>query len=114
MFIIIIVFVNGYKGIGIRWIIFIFKYNLRDIIVNIRCLFNVESMVFMDLWYMNFKGIIEKIAFKDGGFINIIIGVYEEVDEIIIRITELLIRRWIDDYKNFLEVLKINSNIFYF
>lgn len=99
MFIILIVFVNGFEGIGIGWSIFIFNYNLRDIVVNIRCLFNGESMVVMDFWYRNFKGIIEKIVFKEGGFIYIIIGVYEEIDEIIICVMELLIRRWSEDYK---------------
>ncbi|CAF2131921.1 unnamed protein product [Brassica rapa] len=102
------------KGIGTGWSTFIPNYNTRDIVANIRRLLNAESMVPMDPWYMNFKGTIEKTASKDSGSTNTITGVYEEVDETTIRITELPIRRWTDDYKNFMEALKTNNNTLYF
>ncbi|CDY50934.1 BnaA03g59120D [Brassica napus] len=108
------VLVNSCKGIGTGWSTFIPNYNPRDIVANIRRLLNAESMVPMDPQYINFKGTIEKTASKDGGFTNTITGVYEEVDETTIRITELPIRRWTDDYKNFLEALKTNNNTPYF
>nr|VDC83704.1 unnamed protein product [Brassica rapa] len=108
------VLVNSCKGIGTGWSTFIPNYNTRDIVANIRRLLNAESMVPMDPWYMNFKGTIEKTASKDSGSTNTITGVYEEVDETTIRITELPIRRWTDDYKNFMEALKTNNNTLYF
>ena len=108
------VLVNSCKGIGTGWSTFIPNYNPRDIVANIRRLLNAESMVPMDPRYINFKGTIEKTASKDGGFTNTITGVYEEVDETTIRITERPIRRWTDDYKNFLEALKTNNNTPYF
>lgn len=108
------VLVNGSEGIGTGWSTFIPNYNPRDIVANIRRLLNGESMVAMDPWYRNFKGTIEKTASKEGGSTYTITGVYEEIDETIIRVTELPIRRWSEDYKQFLEALKTNNNTPYF
>ncbi|CAH8366429.1 unnamed protein product [Eruca vesicaria subsp. sativa] len=103
------VLVNGCEGIGTGWSSFIPNYNPRDIVANVRRLLNGESMVPMDPWYRNFKGTIEKTASKDGGSTYTITGVYEEIDETTLRITELPIRKWTDDYKQFLETLKTNN-----
>ncbi|KAG2241613.1 hypothetical protein Bca52824_090186 [Brassica carinata] len=108
------VLVNGCEGIGTGWSSFIPNYNPRDIVANVRRLLNGESMVTMDPWYRNFKGTIEKTASKDGGATYTITGVYEEIDDTTLRITELPIKRWTDDYKNFLEALKTNNNTPYF
>ncbi|XP_054812803.1 DNA topoisomerase 2 [Prosopis cineraria] len=94
------VLVNGSEGIGTGWSSFIPNYNPRDIIANVRRLLNGEEVVPMDPWYKGFKGIIERSA-KEGGYI--VNGMIEEEDEQIFRITELPIRRWTQDYKQFLE-----------
>lgn len=108
------VLVNGCEGIGTGWSSFIPNYNPRDIVANVRRLLNGESMVAMDPWYRNFKGTIEKTASKEAGATYTITGVYEEIDETTLRVTELPIRRWTEDYKQFLEALKTSNNTPYF
>ncbi|KFK39689.1 hypothetical protein AALP_AA3G276300, partial [Arabis alpina] len=103
------VLVNGCEGIGTGWSSFIPNYNPREIVANIRRLLNDESMVPMDPWYRGFKGTIEKTATKEAGSSYTITGVYEEVDDSTIRITELPIRRWTDDYKVFLTAMRTNG-----
>ncbi|XP_010512994.1 PREDICTED: DNA topoisomerase 2 isoform X2 [Camelina sativa] len=103
------VLVNGSEGIGTGWSTFIPNYNPREIVANIRRRLNGESMVPMDPWYRGFKGTIEKTASKEGGCTYTITGLYEEVDDTTISITELPIRRWTDDYKQFLLSLKTDN-----
>ena len=101
-----LVLVNGSEGIGTGWSSYIPNYNPRDIIANVRRLLNGETMMPMDPWYRGFKGAIEKSA-KEGGYtVN---GAIEEINEQIFRITELPIRRWTQDYKQFLESLTDGS-----
>lgn len=75
------VLVNGSEGIGMGWISFIPNYNPRDIIANLKGLLNGEEMVPMHPWYKWFKGIIQ------------------------VSVTELPIRRWTQEYKEFLEAV---------
>ncbi|XP_027343059.1 DNA topoisomerase 2 [Abrus precatorius] len=95
-----LVLVNGSEGIGTGWSSYIPNYNPREIIANVRRLLNGETMVPMDPWYRGFKGTIEKSA-KEGGYI--VNGTVEEINEQTFRITELPIRKWTQDYKQFLE-----------
>ncbi|XP_058073689.1 DNA topoisomerase 2-like isoform X2 [Magnolia sinica] len=97
------VLVNGSEGIGTGWSSYIPNYNPRDIVANLRCLLNDEPMQPMDPWYKGFKGLIEKSTTKEGGMTYTVNGIIEEVDETTLRITELPIRRWTEDYKEFLE-----------
>lgn len=46
---------------------------------------------------------IEHTVTKESGRSYTISGVYEQVDETTIRITELPVRKWTQDYKEFLE-----------
>ncbi|KAG1361975.1 putative DNA topoisomerase 2 [Cocos nucifera] len=64
----------------------------------------------MDPWYRGFKGLIEKSATKEAGVTYIITGLTEEVDNATLRITELLVSRWTQDYKEFLESLMIGND----
>ncbi|WJX39561.1 DNA topoisomerase 2 [Trifolium repens] len=95
-----LVLVNGSEGIGTGWSSYIPNYNPREIIANVRRLLNEEEMVPMDPWYRGFRGTIEKSA-KEGGYI--VNGLVVEIDEQTFRITELPIRKWTQDYKQFLE-----------
>ncbi|KAJ6385281.1 hypothetical protein OIU77_028466 [Salix suchowensis] len=97
------VLVNGCEGIGTGWSTFIPNYNPRDVVANIRRLLNGEMMEPMNPWYRGFKGTIEKGASKEGGCTSYTVnGVINEVNETTLRITELPVRRWTDDYKAFL------------
>ncbi|MCO5587675.1 hypothetical protein L7F22_041626 [Adiantum nelumboides] len=97
------VLVNGSEGIGTGWSTFVPNYNPRDIVANIHHLLNDEPMEPMDPWYKGFQGTIEHTITKESGRSYTISGVYEEVDETTLRITELPVRKWTQDYKEFLE-----------
>lgn len=99
------VLVNGSEGIGTGWSSYIPNYNPRDIITNLRRLLNGEMMEPMDPWYRGFRGTIEKTATKEAGVSYTVCGIIEEVDDTTLRITELPIRRWTQDYREFLESL---------
>lgn len=103
------VLVNGSEGIGTGWSSYIPNYNPRDIIANIRRMMNNEAMEPMDPWYRGFQGTIEKTATKEAGVTYTISGIIEEVDETTLRITELPVRRWTQDYKEFLESIMTGS-----
>ncbi|XP_038982287.1 DNA topoisomerase 2 [Phoenix dactylifera] len=105
-----LVLVNGSEGIGTGWSSFVPNYNPRDIVANVRRLLNDEPMQPMDPWYRGFKGLIEKSATKEAGVTYTITGLIEEVDSTTLRITELPIRRWTQDYKEFLESMMTGND----
>ncbi|KAJ1280587.1 hypothetical protein BS78_04G244200 [Paspalum vaginatum] len=95
------VLVNGSEGIGTGWSTFIPNYNPRDIVANLRRLLNGESTLPMHPWYRGFKGSIEKTNnTKVAGVSYTVSGIIEAVDNTTLRITELPIRRWTQDYKD--------------
>ncbi|KAH9774564.1 DNA topoisomerase 2 [Citrus sinensis] len=97
------VLVNGSEGIGTGWSSYIPNYNPRDIVANVRRLLNGEMMEPMHPWYRGFGGTIEKTASKEAGVTYTVTGIIEEVNETTLRIKELPIRRWTQDYREFLE-----------
>ncbi|KAJ8748764.1 hypothetical protein K2173_011319 [Erythroxylum novogranatense] len=103
------VLVNGCEGIGTGWSTFIPNYNARDIVANLRRLLNDEMLEPMHPWYRGFKGTIEQVALKVAGVSYAVNGAVEEVNETTIRITELPIRRWTDDYTEFLNSITEGS-----
>ncbi|KAK9283698.1 hypothetical protein L1049_011948 [Liquidambar formosana] len=104
------VLVNGSEGIGTGWSSYIPNYNPRDIVANVRRLLNSEMMEPMDPWYRGFRGTIEKTATKEAGVSYTVSGIIEEVNETTLRITELPIRRWTQDYKEFLESIMTGND----
>ncbi|KAG6654498.1 DNA topoisomerase 2-like isoform X1 [Carya illinoinensis] len=102
------VLVNGSEGIGTGWSSYIPNYNPRDIIANLRRLLSGDALVPMDPWYRWFKGSIEKTA-KEGGNGYIVSGIIEEVNETTLKILELPVRRWTQDYKEFLESISSSN-----
>ncbi|XWS74968.1 hypothetical protein CRYUN_Cryun01aG0044300 [Craigia yunnanensis] len=106
------VLVNGSEGIGTGWSSYIPNYNPRDIVANVRRLLNGEQMEPMHPWYRGFKGTIEKTASKEAGVTYTVTGIIEEVDETTLRITELPIRRWTQDYKDFLDSIITGNDPF--
>lgn len=57
-----------------------------------------------------FQGLIEKSATKEAGVTYTITGIIEEVDNTTMRIMELPVRRWTQDYKEFLEALMTGND----
>jgi DNA topoisomerase II len=57
-----------------------------------------------------YQGIIEKSATKEAGITYTVTGVVEKFDSMTLRITELPIRRWTQDYKEFLESLMTGND----
>ncbi|XP_038974184.1 DNA topoisomerase 2-like [Phoenix dactylifera] len=104
------VLVNGSEGIGTGWSSFVPNYNPRDIVANVRRLLNGEPMQPMDPWYRGFKGLIEKSASKEAGVTYTVTGLSQEEDNTTLRITELPIRRWTQDYKEFLESMMTGND----
>jgi DNA topoisomerase-2 len=93
--------VNGADGIGVGWSTFIPNYNPRDLINNIRKLLRGQKMQPMSPWYKNFKGAISACASEEGKFE--VVGHIEKKDEKTLEITEIPVRKWTQDYKEFLE-----------
>ncbi|EFN59062.1 hypothetical protein CHLNCDRAFT_137783 [Chlorella variabilis] len=97
------VLVNGAEGIGTGWSTSIPNFNPRDIVANLRLMLDGEQPVAMKPWYRGFKGTIEEVPTKTSGKSYQICGVINQVDDTTLDITELPIRKWTQDYKEFLE-----------
>jgi len=93
------VLVNGMKGIGTGFSTSIPCYNPIDIIRNIQNKIEDKSYNEMNPWYNGFTGKIEKINDKQ----YITKGVYNIVGKSTLKITELPIGKWTQNYKEFLE-----------
>ncbi|XP_044396165.1 DNA topoisomerase 2-like [Triticum aestivum] len=96
------VLVNG-SGIGTGSSSYVPNYNPRDIIANLKRLLNEEAVVPMDPWYKGFKGSLKKTSSKAAAATYTIAGVIEQVDDMKLKITELPIRCWTRDYREFLK-----------
>ncbi|XBH67531.1 hypothetical protein VPH35_095897 [Triticum aestivum] len=96
------VLVNG-TGIDNGSNSYVPNYNPRDIIANLKRLLNGETVIPMDPWYKGFEGSLKKTSSKEAGVTYTITGVIEEVDDTMLKITELPIPCWTTDYQEFLE-----------
>eukprot|EP00747_Dinoflagellata_sp_TGD_P131240 gnl/TRDRNA2_/TRDRNA2_174938_c5_seq12.p1 gnl/TRDRNA2_/TRDRNA2_174938_c5~~gnl/TRDRNA2_/TRDRNA2_174938_c5_seq12.p1 ORF type:complete len:1368 (-),score=440.69 gnl/TRDRNA2_/TRDRNA2_174938_c5_seq12:62-4108(-) len=94
------VLVNGADGIGVGWSTNVPNYNPRDIIANIRRLFNREPMEPMQPWYRGFQGSIQPIEGEHSKYA--VTGIARKVGRTRLDITELPIRKWTQDYKEWL------------
>ncbi|KQK00888.1 DNA topoisomerase 2 isoform X2 [Brachypodium distachyon] len=96
------VLVNGSEGIGTGWSTYTPNYNPRDIVANLKRLLNDDPIVPMDPWYKGFKGSFEKTTTKAAGVTYTISGIIEAANDTKLIISELPVRRWTLDYKEFL------------
>jgi DNA topoisomerase-2 len=94
------VLINGADGIGTGWSTSIPNYNARDVINNVRAILNEEEPTQMRPWYRHFKGEITEEIFK-GERRFIATGSYHIRDECTLEITELPLRTWTQDYKEY-------------
>lgn len=96
------VLVNGVEGIGTGWSSSVPNFNPRDVIRNLRRWIKGQELIEMSPWYAGFKGTIAKIEKEPGKYE--VTGVVEASDvEQKATITELPLKRWTQDYREFLE-----------
>ena len=96
------VLVNGTKGIGTGFSTDIMCYNPRDIIAYLKCKLRKQNndIEFIP-YYEGFQGTVKKLS--DTKFL--FRGCYEKVSPDVIRVTELPIGYWTEDFKELLEEL---------
>jgi DNA topoisomerase-2 len=99
-----VVLVNGAEGIGTGWATSIPCYNPLDIVNNLRDKLNnkIENFRKMHPWYKGFTGIIEN-GEREGKYL--VKGKFERAEDNKLIITDLPVKRWTREYKNFLEEL---------
>lgn len=101
------VLVNGSDGIGTGWSSKIPNYNPRQIISNIRNMINEEALEEMHPYYSGFSGEITP-DIQPGKYSCQ--GVIERTNETTIVISELPVRTWTQDCKNFLEKMLVTND----
>lgn len=92
------ILVNGAEGIGTGWSTNIPCFNPTEIVENIRRLMTGEELKEMIPWYKGWEGLIEPCGpnkYK-------VTGKIERVDDNILEITEIPIKTWTNNYKEFL------------
>mmetsp|Transcript_25018 Transcript_25018/g.40199 ORF Transcript_25018/g.40199 Transcript_25018/m.40199 type:complete len:1246 (+) Transcript_25018:79-3816(+) len=101
------VLVNGAEGIGTGWATSIPNYNPLEVIENMRLFIKRKKMKTMAPWYRGFQGAIKKV--EKGKYDSV--GIWQEGSRGAgIEVTELPIRRWTQDYKEFLQTLLPGSD----
>jgi DNA topoisomerase-2 len=102
------VLVNGSKGIGTGFSTDVMPHNPLQIIAYIRAMLAstpTADRPAIEPYFKGFKGTIRNIAATTVPPKYLIKGAYEIVSDRKVRITELPIGTWTDDYKQFLEKL---------
>jgi DNA topoisomerase-2 len=92
------ILINGADGIGTGFSTFIPKYNIKDIITNIKRILTNEKPYKLTPWYNKFEGTIEK-----NGDNFVAKGKYIRIDDTKIKIIVLPIGTYFDNYKEYLE-----------
>lgn len=94
------VLVNGADGIGTGWATSVPNFNPKDIIANLRRWIKGEQLKDMHVWYQGFKGCITPS--KEENKVECI-GLIERTGPLTAVITELPVKKWTQDYREFLE-----------
>jgi DNA topoisomerase-2 len=97
------VLVNGSDGIGTGWSSSVHNYDPRTIVANIRHMIQGEELERMEPCYSGFSGEIESSAPSK----FTVRGNIERLNDTTLHISELPIRKWTQDYKQFLEAMTI-------
>lgn len=101
------VLINGGEGIGTGWSSDIPKYNILDIVDNIKNLIDGNKLKKMKPWYRNFKGQVKR--FDENTYCTY--GCAKKISDTQIEITELPIGKWTQKYKEFLDsIIDIKDN----
>merc|ERR1719277_593048 len=94
------VLVNGAEGIGTGWSTSVPNYDPRTIIENLRLFIRRKKMKPMQPWYRGFRGTITPTKGERGKYDSC--GVWSDKGNRV-EITELPLRRWTTDYREFLQ-----------
>jgi len=94
------ILVNGADGIGTGWSTSVPNFNPRDIINNLRRWLHNQKLEEMTPWYSGFTGTVSDVQ-EDGR--SEIVGVVEWSGGDKATITELPVKKWTQDYREFLE-----------
>jgi len=95
------ILVNGCEGIGTGWASSVPNFHPREIIANLRQLIRGKDMTEMIPWYAGFKGTLSKSEREEGKLD--VAGIIQMTGENKATITELPVKRWTQDYREFLE-----------
>jgi DNA topoisomerase-2 len=98
------ILVNGSSGIGTGWSTNVPLYNPKDLIKAIKNLMNKKPVNELRPWYRGFTGKIYKL--NDRTFESNVSNTLTREDKCTVRITELPIGRWTDNYQVFLESIE--------
>lgn len=109
------ILVNGSEGIGTGYSTNIPPFNPLDIISNIKQCLRGENDILkwkeLVPWFSGFTGKIDKLVDKKNQVKYISHGKYEQLDENILRITELPVGLWTQSYIDFLSKLVEDNNM---
>lgn len=94
------VLVNGAAGIGTGWSTDVPNYDPLAIIENLRLFIAKKKMKPMRPWYRGFKGSVQSSG--KGTYCSW--GVWSDIEQGV-EITELPVRKWTQDYKEFLQTM---------
>ena len=102
-----LVLINGSKGIGTGFSTDIPCFNPDDIKQNIKNLIEGKPLDPMTPWYQGFKGSIEKIS--ENKWMSY--GIVNKINTNTVRITELPLFKWTEDFKKYLDKLETDKKI---
>lgn len=97
------VLINGAEGIGTGWSTSIPNYCPRDVVDNLKRMLDGEEPLPMVPWYRGYRGTIEEVVDRKGVRSYVVSGIINQLDDTTLEITELPVRKWTQDYKEFLE-----------
>jgi DNA topoisomerase II len=102
------VLVNGSDGIGTGWSSTVPTYNPRSLIANIRRLIAGEEQERIHPFYYGYGGeIIPEAGKRQGSYT--VRGKIERLSDTTLLISELPIKKWTQDYKQFLEEMLVGA-----
>lgn len=102
------ILINGAEGIGTGWSTNIPNYNPIDIIDNLLGMVDDQEPQMMHPWYMGYEGTITQGP-SEGSYT--VTGKYTvDEDRGIIEIQDLALKKWTDDYKEYLKESVATSN----
>uniref|UniRef100_A0A7S1AKX6 DNA topoisomerase 2 n=1 Tax=Noctiluca scintillans TaxID=2966 RepID=A0A7S1AKX6_NOCSC len=95
-----LVLANGAEGIAVGWATSVPNYSPRELIANVRRLIRGEKLETMLPWYRGYKGTISAVPGTTTKFETC--GVAVRRGQTRLEITELPVKKWTQDYKEWL------------